>query len=670
MQKIKSLYKEYQKLIEQINKHDLLYFVIAKPEIADYEYDQLVKKAEAIERSHPEFVSKNTPTNKIKGDFHPGFKQIVHSEQMLSLTNTYSEGEIVDFIKRMHKLLGSKEICFTVELKMDGVAASIRYEKGVLTQGVTRGDGKQGDDVTENVKTITNLPHVIKSEDLPEILELRGEIYLSLDVFAKLNYAKTENGEDPYANPRNAAAGSLKLLDPNEAKKRKLSIMIYDVISNNEITKQSQIAQYLHKFGIPAFPKKYSKVCSSLEEIMKFIHYVENDRETFPFEIDGVVIKLDDLKDRKIVGVTGKSPRWAIAYKFASAQATTIIENITVQVGRSGVLTPVAELKPVRLAGSTISRATLHNREEIERKDIRIGDTVIVEKGGDVIPKIASVDLNMRKNWSIKWNMPTKCPSCGSSVINIEGEVAVKCVNKMCKSKHLRRLMFFVAKGAMNIDHIGDKVLAKLLENGFVQKISDIYRLTKAELTQIEGFKDKSICNLLNSIERSKKTTLSRLIFSLGIHHIGASTAAIIADYVKEINNLINITYNELLTIDGVGPKAAESVIDFFSNQSNVREVYELIELGVKPELSVKQKNNHSFYNKMFVLTGKLPHYTRLEATELIVERGGHVGSSVSSKTDFVLVGDESGSKLANAEKLGVKIITESEFVKLLDRSD
>lgn len=653
--------------MSEVNRHNELYFVQAKPEISDYEFDQLVKKIEAIEQEHPDWTDPNSPTQRTGSDILKGFKQVEHSYPMLSLTNTYSEEELLDFVKRMEKLLESKHPSFNVELKMDGVALALRYEKGVFVQGVTRGDGKKGDDVTANVKTIRNLPMKLHGSDIPDLLEIRGEVYMPLSVFRELNVVKEEEGEDVYANPRNATAGSLKLLDSKEAARRKLHIVIYDAVNmGGKIARQSEVASKLKAWGLPVFEGKYTKLCHSVEEILLFAREIEKVRRALPFEIDGIVVKLDDLAKREGIGFTGKSPRWAVAYKFAPEQAETVIEEITVQVGRTGVLTPVAELKPTLLAGSTIARATLHNQDEIDRKDIRVGDTVIIEKGGDVIPKVVQVVLSKRPKGAKKWHMPESCPSCHKKVAHVEGEVAVRCINPSCSSKNLRRIIFFTAKGAMDIDNLGEKVVEKLIAQGFVKTFSDIYRLTEDELSQIEGFKEKSIHNLLSSIEASKETTLARFIFALGINHVGAKTAELIADYAKDIDRVIHLQEEELLGIEGIGPIAAASIVAFFENKEEVHEIKQLLALGVHPKSPAKKSKSHLFSDKTFVLTGTLPNFTRLEAENLIKERGGKVTSSVSAKTDYLLLGEDPGSKYEKAKKLGIKILDEKAFKSLL----
>ncbi len=658
----------YLELIEKINKHNQYYFVENTPQISDYEYDQLVKEAEKIEKEHPEWALKNSPTKNVVEKTTKGFKHVRHKVRMMSLSNTYSEEEVEDWSKRMQKLLGCEKVPVCMELKMDGTAVSILYEKGILVRAVTRGDGTTGDDVTQNVMTIKSLPLKLKGI-APDELEVRGEIFMPKTVFKALNKEKEEAGEDLYANPRNAAAGSLKLLDSKLCAKRKLDIICYGIPDPRgaKLKLQHEVHAYLKKFGLPVFSEKHYGKADTLADIFKFADKIEKERPQLTYEIDGIVIKVDQLKDHDRLGVTGKSPRWAVAYKFAPEQAITKIHDITVQVGRTGVLTPVAELDPIFVAGSTISRATLHNEQEIERKDIRIGDTVIIEKGGDVIPKVVSVMMSKRSG-SKPWKMPAKCPACGEHVERTIGNVAVRCPNtNECPAQNFRRFTFFVSKGAMDIDSLGPKVIEKLIDGGFLQSIPDIYRLCEDDLENIEGFKEKSIDNLLSSIEKSKDTTLPRFLLALGIKHVGAGVADLIAEEGKTLDGVMDLDEDELCEIEGVGEKAAKSMVEFFTDKKHIKEVEELLKLGVKPKSRAKSKKaGHAFDGKTFVLTGGLEGYTRQEATDLIKERGGKISSSVSKKTDYVLVGDEPGSKYAKAQKLGVKCLTEAQFEKLL----
>jgi DNA ligase (NAD+) len=499
-------------------------------------------------------------------------------------------------------------------------------------------------------------------------MELRGEVFMKRPIFQKLNEQKMQDGEQLWANPRNAAAGSLKLLDPEEVAKRSLSIVFYGVAeeSSGLLTKQSQIAPFLHSLGLPTL--KYTAYCQSIEGLWNFAEKIGTLRFSLPYDIDGIVIKLDDLKDQKRLGNTGKNPRWAIAYKFAAEQAITRILDITVQIGRTGVLTPVAELEPVFLAGSTIARATLHNEEEIQRKDIRIGDIVTIEKGGDVIPKVVSVDVSKRSPHTDKWQMPEVCPSCHTHVVRVSGEIAVRCPNEeTCVEQQIRRFTYFAGKDAMDIEHMGEKVMTHLVQKGFVTVPSDIYKLTKEEVSQLPGFKEKSIQNLLSSIERSKEVSLARFIMGLGIKYVGIGTAELLATKGGTIERLSQMTEEELKQIDGIGDKVAQAIIYYFSQPAHQAEMQRLLDSGVKPKTTeVIQFTGHPFQSKNFILTGTLEHYTRSSATALIKERGGNVTNSVSKKTDFILAGTDPGSKLDKGKELGIKILTEEEFVTLL----
>lgn len=659
--------EKYLQLIQDIEKYDEYYYQHHQPLISDFEYDQLLKQLEEIEKKHPDWIVSSSPTKDVRERPTKGFVQVAHSVPMLSLANSYSGEEIEDFIKRVDKLLG-RSAEFSAELKMDGIAVSLRYEKGRFVRGLTRGDGKKGDDITQNLATIESLPKELISSDVPDVLEIRAEVYMSKRVFMELNRHKEEEGEVALANPRNAAAGSLKLLDPREVKKRHLDIMAYGIVEQDmKLTSQDQVHKLLKKWGIPTFTEEHFAVCKDAKELLSFAKKIEETRELLPFEIDGMVIKVNALKDWDLLGATGKTPRWAIAYKFAPLQAITVIEEITLQVGRTGVLTPVAELKPVFLAGSTISRATLHNEEEVQRKDIRVGDYVIIEKGGDVIPKVVSVDLTKRQKNAKPWHMPLECPMCHSAVVRREGEVAVRCSNKHCSAQNQRRLVFFASKQAMDIDHLGEKVMLKLIEEGFVKDLSDIYRLEAIHLEVLEGFKEKSIHNLLSSIEASKQVSLDRFIHSLGIPHVGSGTAELIAAYAPSIDKLKKLTVEELLTIDGIGDKVALSVVEYFHDPRHLHEIDELLRLGVHPiAKQVNTMKGHLFSGKVFVLTGSLEAFSRTEVTEKIKERGGKVTSSVTKQTDYVLAGDEPGSKYDKAKTLNVTILTEEEFIKLL----
>lgn len=660
----------YRQLIEEIYAHDRRYYIEAKPVISDYEYDQLVKKIEEMEALHPEWIDPSSPSQRVGEMLTHGFKSVSHRHPMLSLANTYSKEEVEDFVKRTHKLLGKDRVDFCAELKMDGVAVTVVYEKGVFVQALTRGDGKKGDDITNNMKTIRSLPLQLKGPDIPDILEVRGEVFMLHEVFLELNAQKKELGEDPWANPRNAAAGSLKLLDPKLVAERHLSALFYGFGDelNAPVDTQYEAHPYLKKIGLPTSLESHRKRVHTVEALLEFADQIEKERHHLPFDIDGIVIKVDSLKDHDRMGRTGKSPRWAAAYKFAPEQVVTRIKDITVQVGRTGVLTPVAELEPIFLAGSTIARATLHNQEEVERKDIRIGDWVVIEKGGDVIPKVVEVDLKRRSNKSVSWKMPDLCPSCQTPVIHHQGEVAVRCPNvERCPEQQMRQVCFFTSRGAMDIEHLGEKVVEQLFLKGLIRKSSDLYQLTAKDLATLDGFKEKSIRNLLESINHSRHVSLARFILALGIKYVGVGTAAILAEEARDIDTLAHMNLESLLKIEGIGEKTARSIIDYFSEPRHIREIQALLQSGVCPEAPKKQKRiEHAFSGKTFVITGVLEHYSRSEVTELIKERGGKVTNSVSHNTDFLVVGEDPGSKFEKAKVLKVPILTEKEFEKEL----
>lgn len=661
---------EYHKLIEEIRQHDQRYFAEARPTISDFSYDKLVEKLKEIEHEHPEWVHPSSPTQRVGDTLTKGFKQVIHRIPMFSLANTYSREELEDFIKRVQKWLGRTHVSFSCELKMDGVAVTARYEKGIFVQASTRGDGKKGDDITANMRTIRSLPLELSGSSIPHELEVRGEVFMLHRVFQKLNKEKEEEGEELYANPRNAAAGSLKLLDPKEVAHRHLNCIFYGLADeiHPPVDTQHACHQYLKKCGLPCFSEKERTLCHNVDEILKFADKIHHLRESLPFDIDGIVVKVDELALHDQLGRTGKSPRWAVAYKFAAEQAKTRIHDITVQVGRTGVLTPVAELEPVFVAGSTIARATLHNQEEVERKDIRVGDWVVIEKGGDVIPKVVEVDHKKRPKDSHPWKMPKRCPSCSSPVVHTPGEVAVRCPNADgCPEQQMRRIIYFAGKDAMDIEHLGEKAVEQLFEKGLIKTASDLFSLSAKDLAQLEGFKEKSIHNLLESITAAKHPTLARFILSLGIKYVGEGTAELLAEHAGTIEHLEKMTEEELQEIPGIGDKIAHSVVHYFADSSHLKAIRLLLKSGITPQkVKISRRTGHAFSGKVFVLTGALQNYSRAEATALIKERGGKVSGSVSSNTDYVLVGDDPGSKLDKARELKVKTLSEKEFEKLL----
>lgn len=664
--------EDYEMLCNEIWEHNRRYYVEHAPIISDETFDCLLKKLEEIEKEHPDWVTPTSPTQRVNEMLIEGFKNVEHKIPMLSLANTYSSDEIEDFIKRVQKIGGRSDLEFSCELKMDGIAIAARYEKGVFVQGVTRGDGKKGDDITHNMRTISSLPLKLHGKNIPELLDLRGEVYMSLPSFEKLNEERANTGHPLFANPRNAASGSLKLLDSNITAKRELAVVFYSLAeaSGDPVISQYKSHDYLSALGLPTLD--YVRKCSSMKEIWDFAQEVHHLRPTLSYQIDGIVIKLDDIKEQHRMGNTGKSPRWAVAYKFAAEQAQTRIKEITVQVGRTGICTPVAELEPVLLAGSTISRATLHNEEEIVRKDVRIGDLVTLEKGGDVIPKIVAVDLNARPIHAFPWTMPVHCPSCGTELVKAEGEVAVKCPNVSgCPEQKLRRIAHFASKQAMNIENLGERVIFHLMERGFVHTPSDLFKLTDLELLQLDGFKSKAVERLLKSLHKAKDVSLDQFIMALGIKHVGAGIARLLAQKAGDIDTLSKMDLEVLKSIEGIGDKVAVAVVDYFKDPESLAEINKLISYGVKPKtIEVHSFKDHPFENKTFVLTGTLSHYTRTAASSLIRDRGGKIVNTISKNTDFLLAGESPGSKKDKAETLGVTILTEEEFENMLHQTE
>lgn len=660
--------KEYEQLCEDIWHHNKLYYVDHSPIISDQEFDHLLNHLKKIEEQYPEWITPDSPTQRVGESLTQGFNTVEHLTPMLSLANSYSREEIDDFIKRVEKLAGHEKSAFHAELKMDGIAISALFEKGKFVRGLTRGDGKKGDDITHNMRTISALPLKLYGKNIPDILEVRGEVFMSHSAFLALNERKRDAEEALWANPRNAAAGSLKLLNPEEAAERGLSIVFYGIAEESTFQPETQteIFPYLKTLGLPIL--EMHQHCLNSDEIWTFAEKVRKKRPHLNYDIDGVVIKVDKIKEQKRLGTTGKHPRWAVAYKFAAEQATTRILDITVQVGRTGVLTPVAELEPVFLAGSTISRSTLHNEEEIKRKDIRIGDIVTIEKGGDVIPKVVSVDTSQRSSTSKPWHMPTHCPICHTPIERLPDEVAIRCPNDMgCPEQQLRKIIYFAGRNAMDIEHLGEKVAQSLYEKQLIHTPSDLFTLTSKELSQLPSFKEKSIQNLLSSLEKAKSIPLSRFIMALGIKHVGSETAEMLAIRAGNIETLLAMNIEELQKIEGIGEKVATAIVDFFKVDANTTEVMKLLALGVNPQPVARVTfSNHPFQDKTFVITGTLDSYTRPDAAKLIKERGGKVTDSVSKKTDYILAGKEPGSKLQKGIDLGIKILDEQEFLKML----
>lgn len=675
MTDIEAIKKEIEELRRVIREHDYRYYVLNEPIISDYEYDQLMAKLIALENAHPELITPDSPTQRVGGEPTKEFPTVVHEIPMLSLSNTYSIEELQEFETRLKNFLPGETFEYVTELKFDGIAVSLIYRDGVLVQGATRGDGEQGDEITNNLKTIRSIPlRLFSSDHLPRNVEVRGEVFMTKSAFEKLNKEQEKLGEKPFANPRNATGGTLKLQDPKLVAKRSLSFTAYYLRLLGEdreripLTTHFEALHMLRDLGLPV--SRHIALCKSLWEVVDFCNTWEEKRDELPFEIDGVVIKVNRFDQQERLGATAKSPRWATAYKFKARQATTVLKKIHFQVGRTGVITPVAVLEPVALGGITITRATLHNEEEIQRKDIREGDTVIVERGGEVIPKIVGVVKEKRPADSVPFQMPSTCPVCGGPVIREREEVAVRCENIACPAQVHRRIAHFASRTAMDIEGLGESWIEALIENKLVSDYGDLYYLKKSDLLKLERMGEKSAQNLLDAIEESKTRPLDRLIFALGIRHVGANVATLLADHFGSIEKLKNATEEELSNIEGIGPIIAESIVQFFSQKQNLEVLEKLRRAGVRMEEErIKPPAEGIFAGKTFVLTGALTRFTREAATELIESEGGHVASSVSSKTDYVLVGENPGSKYRKALDLGIQIMDEDTFVSLLEKA-
>ena len=617
-----------------------------------------------LETEHPELVTPDSPSQRVGGIPLEGFQSVPHSQPMLSLGNTYSFDEIKDFDRRVKEILGFRTK-YTCELKIDGVAVALRYRNHVLELGITRGDGFIGDDITPNIRTIQEIPLRVP-EEAPSYFEVRGEIYMQVDDFLRMNAEREAKGEKKFANPRNSTAGSLKMLDTRQVAKRPLKAFLYDLRGVSEPAQQFERLRLMSLWGFPVNPTRC--LCADLNEVWDFCGEWNEKRHTLHYEIDGVVLKVNDLQYWERLGTTAKNPRWAIAYKFPAQRAKTLLKGITLQVGRVGYITPVAELEPIYLAGSTIKRATLHNEDEITRKDIRVGDTVIIEKGGDVIPKVSTVDLEKRPADSQPFQMPEKCPACGAILLREEDEVVRRCPNVTCPPQKLGRIWHFASRAGMDIEGMGESTVQLLLDNDIIADYGDIYYITKNDLLPLERMAEKSAQNLLDGIAVSKQCSLEKLIYALGIKLVGAGAARILADDFLGIDELAKASYDDLEAIEGIGPGIAQSIVDFFANPSNRQVLEKLRKTGVRFSRAEKGRAEgemeNVFAGMTFVLTGTLTNFTREEASEIIRQRGGKVASSVSKNTSAVLAGENPGSKLAKARELRVRVMEEGEFVK------
>jgi len=661
-----------EELRKGIDYHNYRYYILNDPEISDAEYDALMRELEELEERYPELKSPNSPTQRVGAPPLEEFETVVHSVPMLSLANALEEGEVLEFDRRIKRFLGmdeGRDIEYVAEPKLDGAGVELVYENGTLTVGSTRGDGYVGEDVTQNLRTIKTVPlRLIRLGDfpIPERIEVRGEVYMDVADFEELNRQRELRGEPLFANPRNAAAGSLRQLDPSITAGRPLKIFCYAVGTFSGITLRSQweTLEALSKLGLRVNP--LNKLCANIGEAIDYYRYIAGMREELPYEADGVVLKVNSFELQRALGEISRSPRWAIAYKFEPRQATTVIKDIVVQVGRTGALTPVAIMEPVKIGGVEVSRATLHNQDEIERKDIRIGDTVIVQRAGDVIPGVVKVVESRRTGSERKFEMPARCPVCGAEVVRPEGEAVHRCTNISCPAQLKESIRHFASRRAMDIEGLGDKLVTQLVDRGLVRDLADIYYLSKEKLASLERMAEKSAQNIIDALQASKERELPRVIYALGIRHVGEHTARVLADHFGSIEGLAVATEEELMGIKDIGPEVAKSVASFFRQDQNIRVIEKLKAAGVKFRAEERRGARPELAGKVFVFTGALKSYTRDEAQRIVESLGGKASSSVSRKTDYVVAGEGAGSKLARARELGVKIITEEEFKRMV----
>ena len=666
--------KKIESLREKIRHHEYLYYVLDQPEISDRDFDKLMQQLKDLEAEYPSLLTLDSPTQRVGGKPREGFIKVAHSSPMLSLDNTYNEDELRAWERRVHELSGrnNKDVDYVCELKLDGMSLALTYEDGKLTRGVTRGDGSIGEDVTLNVRTVHSIPLSIdrdklKKAGIPRDFETRGELLMPTAAFKKLNEERERAGLATFANPRNFTAGTVRQLDSGITAQRRLDFFPYILLENGRtyFDRHWETLTSLDKAGFKVNPHR--KLVHSMDEVWSFIQQWEAKRESLPYEIDGIVVKVDRTGLQDELGFTGKAPRWAIAYKYAARAGITKLEDIRVQVGRTGKLTPVAELAPVLIGGTTVRNATLHNMDEIERLGVKIGDWVQVERGGDVIPKVAKViDDKDHPRGTQEFTMPEICPVCGTKVVRTEGEVDYRCVNANCPAKLMGTILHFASRGVMNIDGMGESLVTQLIERGLVKNVADIYDLTKKDLLSLERFADKSAQNILDEIENSKKLPLERVIYGLGIRMVGERTAQFLAEHFGSMEEIENASVEELQNVNEVGPKIAESIAEFFSNAANRKLVDRLHAAGLAFQ-GKKKERGIKLAGKTFVLTGTLAHFTRDEAKKLIEDAGGKVTGSVSKKTDYVVAGTDAGSKLDKAKELGVAVIDEKEMEKLAD---
>jgi len=659
-----------QELRDQIHYHNYRYYVLDDPVISDAEFDRLMQELLRLEEQYPSLVTPDSPTQRVGAAPLEKFETVPHSLPMLSLENAFSEREAQEFADRLKRFLRtSEDFEYVVEPKMDGVAVELVYAGGQLKVGSTRGDGYRGENVTQNLKTIHSIPLKLLSRDLPvpDLLEVRGEVYMDLKDFHRLNEERLAKGEPAFANPRNAAAGSLRQLDPAITASRPLNIFCYGTgrVSRSFQTHWEVLAA-LKAWGLRVNPLIDRR--QGIEAAIRYHHELERQRHGLPYEIDGVVIKVNDLSLQERLGTKARSPRWALAYKFTATQATTRVKDIVVNVGRTGAITPMAVMEPVEVGGVTVSRATLHNEDEVARKDVRVGDTVLIQRAGDVIPEVVKVILEKRPKDSKPFRMPSRCPVCDTPLVRPPGEAVTRCPNPDCLGALRRAILHFASKTAMDIDGLGEKIIDQLIDQGLVKEIDDLYRLTEADLVPLERFAEKSASNLVAAIQGSKTVPLARFIYALGIRYVGEATAQLLAQHFHSLENLEAASEEELLQVEGVGPQVARSIREYFQNPRNRELLAKMKELGVKP-LPPEPPPKTALAGKTFVFTGGLSRFSREEAKALVAARGGKVSSSVSPKTDYVVVGTDPGSKYAKARALGVTILNEDEFEELLKKS-
>jgi len=657
--------EQAKSLRRELEQHNHRYYVLDDPIISDAQYDRMLRELEELEKQFPSLVTPYSPTQRIGGRPREGFTTVRHLSPMLSLANAFDENELGDFDRRVRQALAGEPVQYVVELKIDGLAVALYYENGILARGATRGDGETGEDISENIKTIRSVPLRLRTQIAR--LEVRGEAYMPKDSFARLNEVREEAGEPLFANPRNAAAGTLRQLDPKVTASRQLDLFVYSIGHSEgvELAEHAGVLELLKEMGFKV-NKDYT-VFDDMSAVTEYCRDWQSRRFDLPYAVDGLVIKVNSLSQQDRLGATMKSPRWAIAYKFPPEQAVTTVKNIFVRVGRTGVLTPSAELEPVRLAGTTVSRATLHNEDMVREKDIRVGDKVLVQKAGDIIPEVLSVFAEDRTGAEKSWSMPERCPSCGSKVVRAEGEAASRCTGMACPARLWEGLIHFASRNAMDIAGLGPSVINQLLSAGLVRDPADLYALRYENLEPLEHLGPKSARNLLAAIESSKKNSLSRLLFALGIRHVGERAAKILAERYVSLEAIMEATEEELIAIPEIGPGIASSIREFFSEKQNLQAIDKLVQAGVNTFSQTGRKDGYQpLAGKVFVLTGALESFSRQEAQELVESLGGKVSSSVSRNTDYVVAGENPGSKYDKAVSLGITVLDEKEFTNLL----